>query len=171
MLWLILPGVAVCWLYFYFSRKQLQITVSFVEEEKEIEKHYWDPVSDRCFSKNQIRSQLPYTKKKHFWLVDREDLRNGNKIKNSIEIVHDSTNEILKIRYWNQNRIDGIEVCFDRKNLIAKVSYYDFGEQLDVEDEEAKGLIIYARDLYKYYCESSPYVKNLDYEDWFDIEY
>ena len=166
MLWLILPGLSICWLYFKFFKKIEEIAE---EEEEEILSHYWEPISDRQFSRNQIRSQLPYTKNKHFWLVDREDFRNGNKDKNSIEIVHDNTNEILKIRYWYNNSIDGIEVSFDRKNLIAKVSYYDFGEQLDVENEEAKNLLIYARDLYKFYCQSSPYVKNLNYEDWFDI--
>ena len=166
MLWLILPGLAVCWLYFYFSKK---VTIECLVQEEKLS-HYWEPISNRCFSKNQIRSQLPYTKKNHFWLVDREDFRNGNKDKNSIEIVHDSTNEILKIRYWYNNRIDGTEVSFDRKNLIAKVTYYDFGEKVDVEDEEAEGLLIYARDLYKFYCQSSPYIKSLNYEEWFDIE-
>ena len=165
MLWLILPSLAVCWICFYFSKNSAKLN----SEEEEEAKHYWDSVSQRRFSKNQIRSQIPYTKNSHFWLVDREDLRNGNKVKNSIEIVHDRTNEILKIRYWNQNRIDGIEVCFNRKSLVAKVGYYDFGEQIDVEDEEAKRMLIYARDLYKFYCQSSPYVKNLNYEDWFDI--
>ena len=148
-------GIGVFWcMYYLFNRKS---------ESPEKISHHQEPISDRMYSRNQIRSQLPYTKNGHFWLVDRSD---GSR--NSIEIIQNKFDKVLKIRYWRRNRIDGIEITFDRKIMVATVKYYDFGKQIDVENEEAEVMFECAQNLFEFYCDSSPYVKNLGLNEWFD---
>lgn len=149
-------GVFWCVYYFYLSDRK--------DEPPKKLKHHLEPISDRLFSRNQIRSQLPYTKNGHFWLVDRSD---GSR--NSIEIIQNKFTEVLKIRYWRKNRIDGIEIVFDRKSMVATVKYYDLGEQIDVKDEEAEVMFECAQNLFEFYSDSSPYIKNLDLNEWFNV--
>ena len=129
------------------------------------ESHYYDAIGNRWHSRNQIRSELPYTKKKHFWLTDRSC---SPSYKKSIEIVHDKINDILKVRYWFDDSIDGLETILDRGRKLTTVKLFSVGEQVDVTDDEAAIYMKYSYELFRFYCDSSPYVKNLNVEDFFE---
>jgi hypothetical protein len=146
------------------------------EESKEEKKDEWerkqkwhlDDTTDRMFSKKWISSQLPYTKGNHFWLVDRKDLINGNLSKNSIEIVRDISKKKVTIRYWDHDRIDGVESVFlgnEKKVLISK---FIKGQNIEISDEEElEKLSNFAESLFRFYSSASPYVKSLEIEKCF----
>lgn len=165
MLWLFLGSFLVFIVAYYFRKN-----IEDLEEEQRKESHYYDQISDRYYSRNQIRSELPYTKKKHFWLTARNN-GDDNSYKNSIEIVHDKINDILKVRYWFDNSIDGIETTLDRGNKKATVKVFSVGDQMAVSNEEAVELMGYSYNLFRFYCDSSPYVRNLNVEDYFQDYY